>query len=364
MLRVVHSAPPPSAPSTSPWSVSVTRLWGVETGAYGFFRSVRLPPVPSHLVRPRDATGEGELGERGRTQRERRSCSCQRSLLLLPSDISSNAHLVDVDLRSLCFTVECDERMEREEDEEEGGEVETKGGQKDRAPDAVSMSSASSATSASSSSTAPPPRYHRRFGMLMSAALYRTRQRGGEHWSVYALCGMESGHLILLDLTSQLHSAAAAQFTASASAHHSLNRQWTSPFVTRVAQLQLHSQPSQSLQPPPPLVSPMLSLCSVRIALAASSNHGLTLCCTLPAFPALSFSALQSSASAVRCRLPRPSLCLYCRLSTAVVLSAVMELTPTPLLLVPPSWSCAAPRPRRWTASTCTIASAATHPER
>ena len=284
LLAVRQSPSPPSSPSSSAYSVQVTRLWVVHTGAYGFYRSARLPPVAANLLRTSpSADDEGESGWQQRTARRgrpRRQCGCQRALLLLPSEVQSNAHLVDVDLRRLCCTVECEERIEagKEEQEEqlqvEEGEEERKGGpQPGGLLDAASTASAASSSSASSSSssTAFPVRYRRVYGQLMSAALYRAPQQGSSaqqshthHWRVLALCGMESGHLLLLDLTSQLHSAASATpkerrtntaRTSQSPSLLSLDSPSALASSTRVAQLQLHSQPSQSQQPPSPLCS-------------------------------------------------------------------------------------------------------------
>ena len=199
---------------------SVVARHSVNTGAYNFFRPSVLWPTPAEL-----RTASAVLG-----------CSalCDRALLLLASDAPSTLLLLD------CATLSAVARLETEEREVE-----------------------STVDDADIAALLPPSsrsaRFMRRYGMVMSAQLYRTRAesteggqcaaRSSAEYSssrltvacgcvdcrLYVVCGMESGHVAVFRVA-----VPRRESTASATEQSSVLAR---PLV---CELKLHDEPGQS----------------------------------------------------------------------------------------------------------------------
>ena len=193
--------------------LSVVPVYTVETGAYGFFRpSLLCPPAPPAVALSSSS----------------RCCDlCSRALLLSSSHEASTLLLLD------CATGATIARLETEARQLADGESEAAGASPTPLPAAGFI------------------QFERRYGMVMSAQLFRMRgevdgsalsgstaeplhtttNAADRHagCALYAVCGMESGHLAVFRLS----------VPSACQQPHVLAR----PLVS---ELKLHNEPSQS----------------------------------------------------------------------------------------------------------------------
>ena len=164
------------------WSgdvVCVLPVYSLSTGAYGFFRPSVL--WATAVVNP-PASSVSSCGG-----------LCGRSLLLVACDEPSTVLLVDSSTGAPIARLETEEREQADDGSEDGSIT-------------------------SLLPTTRPTRFKRRYGMVMSAQLYRTTSAtpaqppsgAGQYCTgcaLYVVCGMESGHVAVFRLSTPVADA-------------------------------------------------------------------------------------------------------------------------------------------------------------